>query len=233
MFNDLTNNQKPAVDDIFAETDKPAMGAPAVSSQRPEIEAQRVGLTSSGKNYIEEEANNSPKNDRWFKLGVIFIVVVIVALLAYLAYSKLVKPKSETVLEQPVVPAAKQAPVMTPFSEPEAESGQSTTTTVETPGLEIPAIPGVNAPATSAPEVVLPPVDSDVDGLTDDEEATAGTNINIIDTDGDGLSDYEEVKIYQTNPLNADSDGDTYPDGAEVRNGYNPNGSGKLPGTGN
>ena len=38
----------------------------------------------------------------------------------------------------------------------------------------------------------------------------------------------EEVKIYNTDPLNPDTDGDTYLDGEEVKGGYNPNGSGKL-----
>lgn len=74
-------------------------------------------------------------------------------------------------------------------------------------------------------------VDSDSDGLSDDEESTLGTNPNLIDSDNDGLNDYEEVKIYLTNPLNPDSDGDGYLDGAEVKSGYDPNAVGaKLPG---
>ncbi len=233
MFNDLPNNQKPAVDDIFAETDKPAAAsAPSSSGQSPEIETQRVGLTSSGNNYTGEEREARPKNDRWFKIGVIFIVIVIIGLLAYLAYSKLAKPAPEDVPSQPTAPSVKQTPVVIPANEPATEAETDATTTVETPSLDIPAIPGINAPATSAPEIVLPPTDSDADGLTDEEETALGTNINIIDTDSDGLSDYEEANIYKTNPLNADSDGDTYSDGSEVRNGYNPNGPGKLPGLG-
>ena len=34
--------------------------------------------------------------------------------------------------------------------------------------------------------------------------------------------------IYKTDPLNADSDGDSYADGEEVTNGYSPTGPGKL-----
>ena len=49
------------------------------------------------------------------------------------------------------------------------------------------------------------PVDTDNDGLTDDQEELYGTDINNSDTDGDG-----------------------YIDGDEVKNGYNPNGEGKL-----
>lgn len=47
--------------------------------------------------------------------------------------------------------------------------------------------------------------DSDSDGLTDDQENYFGTDSNKADTDGDG-----------------------YKDGEEVKNGYNPNGVGKL-----
>lgn len=71
-------------------------------------------------------------------------------------------------------------------------------------------------------------VDSDGDGLTNDEERIAGTSVAKPDTDGDGLGDREEVKVYDTDPKKADTDGDGYDDGAEVKNGYNPNGEGRL-----
>ncbi|MBI5221637.1 MAG: hypothetical protein HY979_02435 [Candidatus Magasanikbacteria bacterium] len=71
-------------------------------------------------------------------------------------------------------------------------------------------------------------IDSDLDGLSNDEEKNLGTDPNKIDTDGDGITDYDEVKIYHTNPLKADTDGDGYSDGAELRRGYNPLGPGKL-----
>lgn len=70
--------------------------------------------------------------------------------------------------------------------------------------------------------------DSDLDGLSDAEEKTLGTDSKKIDTDGDGITDYDEVKIYHTNPLKADTDGDGYSDGAELRRGYDPLGPGKL-----
>jgi len=70
--------------------------------------------------------------------------------------------------------------------------------------------------------------DTDQDGLTDAEERELGTNINSIDSDFDGLFDREEVRVYKTDPLNKDTDGDSFLDGDEVRAGYNPNGEGKL-----
>jgi|GEM_PF-664642 hypothetical protein len=71
-------------------------------------------------------------------------------------------------------------------------------------------------------------VDSDNDGLTDQEETQLGANLNNPDVDGDGLSDGDEVKTWHTNPLVADTDGDGFTDGMEIMNGYNPNGPGKL-----
>jgi hypothetical protein len=48
-----------------------------------------------------------------------------------------------------------------------------------------------------------------------------------LDSDSDGLTDEDEVK-YQTSPTNRDSDNDTFPDGEEIQKGYNPRGPGKC-----
>lgn len=71
-------------------------------------------------------------------------------------------------------------------------------------------------------------LDTDQDGLTDEVEAGLGTNVSSVDSDHDGLFDLEEVVTYKTDPLNPDTDSDTYLDGAEVKAGYNPKGSGRL-----
>lgn len=55
-----------------------------------------------------------------------------------------------------------------------------------------------------------------------------GENEENKDTDQDGLTDLDENLIWKTNPNKADTDGDGYKDGEEVKNGYNPNGAGKL-----
>jgi hypothetical protein len=71
-------------------------------------------------------------------------------------------------------------------------------------------------------------IDSDQDGLSDEEELRLGTDPYNVDTDNDGLFDYEEVKVYGTDPLNPDTDGDGYTDGEEVKSGFNPLGPGVL-----
>lgn len=64
--------------------------------------------------------------------------------------------------------------------------------------------------------------DTDGDGLRDGGEANRGTDPFVADTDGDGLLDGEEVKEYGSDPLALDSDGDGYQDGWEVTEGSDP-----------
>lgn len=52
-------------------------------------------------------------------------------------------------------------------------------------------------------------------------------DLSTLDSDQDGLSDEEEI-FYGTDKNNPDTDGDGYLDGAEVKGGYNPLGEGKL-----
>lgn len=63
----------------------------------------------------------------------------------------------------------------------------------------------------SAPE----PVDTDGDGLSDDEEAALGTDSNNPDSDADGVLDGGEVNS-GTDPLKPDTDGDGYTDKEEL-----------------
>ena len=70
--------------------------------------------------------------------------------------------------------------------------------------------------------------DKDFDGLSDDEEAKIGTHPEMADSDNDGILDQDEIKIYTTDPLQPDTDGDSFSDGYEVTRGYNPKGPGKI-----
>jgi len=69
-------------------------------------------------------------------------------------------------------------------------------------------------------------LDSDGDGLDDDDEIALGTDPDNPDTDGDGLFDGTEVDVAEgsgcPDPLNPDSDGDNLLDGFEVTLGSDP-----------
>lgn len=76
------------------------------------------------------------------------------------------------------------------------------------------------AEGSDAFSAVSVPVDSDGDGLTDQQEIAWGSNTALADSDGDSLSDKIEYFL-QTNPNAADSDGDGRTDAAEVGGNLN------------
>jgi outer membrane protein OmpA-like peptidoglycan-associated protein/opacity protein-like surface antigen len=71
--------------------------------------------------------------------------------------------------------------------------------------------------ATAQDPAFALPVDSDGDGISDDDEINIyKTNPNAADSDNDGISDGEEVKKNGTDPLKSDFDGDGLIDGDEI-----------------
>lgn len=88
------------------------------------------------------------------------------------------------------------------------------------------AIPTVEPTPELTPSLAT--LDSDSDGLSDEDEKMYSTDPLNSDSDSDGLSDRDETKTWKTDPLNPDSDGDGYKDGEEVNNKYNPLGEGRL-----
>ncbi|MFZ5475168.1 MAG: thrombospondin type 3 repeat-containing protein, partial [Myxococcota bacterium] len=65
-------------------------------------------------------------------------------------------------------------------------------------------------------------VDTDGDGLDNDDEMDLGTDPADADTDGDGLGDGEETDTWGTDPADADTDDDGLDDGTEVDGGTDP-----------
>ncbi|MFK7733477.1 MAG: OmpA family protein [Pseudomonadales bacterium] len=101
-------------------------------------------------------------------------------------------------------------------------------------GADIYAASGAVLASTAAIDELdmLNATDDDGDGLSNAEEATAGTDPDDADSDNDGLSDFDELggdttlDAGETDPLDADSDDDGLNDGDEV------NGTGLLAGVG-
>lgn len=82
--------------------------------------------------------------------------------------------------------------------------------------VPIPSFSPISVTPTATPAESASPIS---------QPATASDD--AADTDGDTLTNAEEA-LYGTDPQKDDTDGDGYKDGDEVRNGYNPLGSGKL-----
>ncbi len=62
-------------------------------------------------------------------------------------------------------------------------------------------------PALAVPVETVRIIDTDNDGLSDEEEDKIGTDILLSDTDGDSIPDNEEVGTNLFNPLDTDKDG--------------------------
>ena len=91
----------------------------------------------------------------------------------------------------------------------------------------------VDGNTSNSVQVNYIPVDSDRDGLTDDEETQLlGTLPDDADSDDDGLSDGNEVLGAGTNPNLADSDDDGKTDIEELAAGSDPTDPKSLPNSG-
>ena len=236
MFNDLNQTGQPTpnapVDDIFADTDKTVEAkkfsgyysdsTTAAVANPTDIETQKTGLSSS------ENAPSSSKG-KILKIGLIILLIILLLSLGYLVYAKFLAGKTtdSNLVKNPMVVTEIPTTTTTTTNTQFGQDLTSTTTPTSTPvSEEVVPVPSVPLATTTSPVSTL--IDSDSDGLTDQEEAILGTNPNLKDSDGDGLSDYEEVQIYKTDPLKMDTDGDSHNDGEEVKNGYNPLGAGKM-----
>ncbi|MBI4250432.1 hypothetical protein HY622_02480 [Candidatus Uhrbacteria bacterium] len=216
--------------DMFAQEGTEA-ATPDTSVPMGEMPAAESG----GEQTMEEYEDVVPHaGKKHMILALIGIIVLVLVIGGGISLVFLLKPKQEAAPTGNVFPAPSEKQEIPKFSEePTKEEVQPTE---EQPLSENPAaLPtGEDASGTAAEQrqdTTPVAADTDGDGLSDEDEAKYKTDPNLFDTDGDGLSDREELQVYATNPSNADSDGDGFLDGEEVRNGYDPNGSGKLPAT--
>jgi len=185
-------------EDIFADTDQPA---------KPEVfqpKAKEAINSSAGGKESKIAPINIGEAKKYIVIAAVVLGIVLVAYAGYWAYGKYFK--ATILVDEKTSAETKEQPIDNQAATPESAEAKK---------QEI-----AHTPA--------PPIDSDQDGLTDEEEKQLGTNPNSVDSDDDGLFDREEVKVYQTDPLNADTDGDGFLDGDEVRDGYNPKGTGRL-----
>jgi hypothetical protein len=151
--------------------------------------------------------DDAPRGHGFRTVLLVLASIVVIGIAGFLAYKLVIQPKDDsTNLTGSTTDS--NPPIDT--TEPEKVD----------PLVEVPVV----EPVAEAPAVK----DTDGDGLSDDEEGKAGTDSRIADSDRDGLGDREEIQVYGTDPLDPDTDDDSYLDGQEVKSGFNPNGSGKL-----
>lgn len=217
MFDD----QQQEAQDMFSEVSSSQHAAVPSSAQEPTPQDQQSELAQPQENYSKEHGF-SPKLII-VVVSVLAVLVVGAVALQYILRNK-TQPNANQIMPLPVEPITEQ-PTQT---EPSKVEGGAVTPlpvseTVEQQQDEVSTLQQETLTRQSAP-----PLDSDSDGLTDERESTLGTSPILIDTDQDGLNDNDEVLVYMTDPLMPDTDGDTFLDGQEVQNGYNPRGAGKL-----
>lgn len=197
-----------------------APAAPAApAAPRPVYEAPAAVFETPVKTMPSAPTASAAPKGSGFPLRPVLIVVgsiAVIALAGVISYYSLSSRTAPT----PGVPDISKAVDEAAVDENEGEVPAAD----ETVPAEVVVPSGEIIPTPAAAEEP----DTDKDGLTDAQEAELGTSPSKVDTDDDGLFDLEEVEIYHTNPLNPDSDGDTYLDGKEVSGGYDPNGPGKL-----
>lgn len=194
-------------EDIFSSTDPSAGQEGAITPTQPGQMPPPAAVAAPG-----APSPSAAPNKKLLVVAII-IVIAVIGIIALLVGLWLVR--------------GSQGPNAQPVAQVPA-SQIDTTPASPQPGTSFPAT-GQLGLDTESLDTVTPlqepvqPVDTDGDGLTDEEEAALGTDPNIADTDGDGLSDAEEVRVWQTDPLNEDTDQDGFTDGSEVESGYDPN----------
>lgn len=201
------------LEDIFEEVDDDAKGAGGDYINQP----PDVKLSANFRQSEEEEETLGLSDRKNGKIKIIIIIIIIFAIAvgaAWLSYAYFIKSnpdngiKNNNAVEENNIEQEDNIKNL-------STSNNNTDDQILDNNVDV-------------KNETIKPIDTDGDGLTDDDEITIGTNSLLVDTDNDGLTDSEEVIKYKTNPHNPDTDGDGYIDGEEVKSGYNPNGEGKL-----
>ena len=197
-------NNKPPIEDIFEETDKVSSGnVSRPAQQKPAVpKKQPASIPGSAPPSRRPPPTEIPPRQSLRKVILIVLAIVVIAGGVVILLGSDVFNSQDT---------STQVEVVNDVNAIDTSSVDDEEILVELPTV-----------------VASTMIDTDGDGLSDEEEQQLGLDIQKQDTDSDGLFDWEEVKVYQTNPLKSDTDGDGNLDGTEVANGYNPKGPGLL-----
>lgn len=150
-----------------------------------------------------------PQKNKIFMIMMIVLIVVVLGLAGIFAYNYFTKDSTP----EETSPNESLDELLDLMNKEKQDVGEDVDDSEQDPG---------DIEDETENEEDTPYLDSDNDGLSNEEEFNSGTNAYKADTDEDGLNDFEEIEIYNSDPVNSDTDGDGYKDGDEVKNGYDP-----------
>jgi hypothetical protein len=154
---------------------------------------------------------------------IIGLGIILVGVLIYLSYVFIIKPqsKSDVLIEEQIDEENKVEEIKNGEIKEEDILATSTSSEAKSPDkIDIEDDNKSNI-ATSSDKFI-----EDGDDQNQNNEEIIDF-LPVLDSDGDGLSNDEEEAL-GTNPNEADSDGDGYSDLAEIQNAYDPTGPGRL-----
>jgi hypothetical protein len=159
---------------------------------------------------------------KYFIVGFLVLLLIGIVVGGYFAYGKFsamvnkdgeqpgtVETPVETAKPDTTTPATTTKPAVETADTASGTTGSSTATSTATTTSPLSADTATTSPSATS-------------------TAAAPAADRTKDSDNDGLTDYEEVNFYKSNPAVGDTDGDGFLDGAEVKNGFNPLGAGKM-----
>lgn len=190
--------QPPVVEDMFARNDASRSAAAPQGMNPIGTGAGLQPAMPTGMPPINEQELFGGRSFGWGRAVIIILSIVVLIAIGVGAWFAFQYMMSQQNSETPT-PVTSEAPTPATPSAPTQDSIEPT--------------------APTEPPVVI---DTDSDGLSDEEEGRLGTNPERADSDVDGLIDRAEIQVYKTDPMKADTDGDGYIDGDEVINGFDP-----------
>jgi len=168
-----------------------------------------------------DSQTNSKKDFKLMGFLIIFFGLIFIALIIFLTYRFVISPTAEP-KEAGVNIETNQNLVPGPQPDQEIEVE---TAVVDDSGIDInqdASDLNLNTTGTLEEEIINP------DAMQEEFQGQDAVNLSpLIDSDNDGLYDEEEI-LLGTSIFLSDSDGDGYTDLSEIKNSYNPIGTGAL-----
>ena len=217
MFGNKADKSNTGQEEVTAQVNQDLIVRNMPSAARLSAGSSIAADVPSSDNGAALSTLSAPQHN--FKLVGLVIIVggfLFVGGLVYLSYIYIIKPQAKPVAQNSVTTAAPVqekvndvVPAVATSAAPIEIATTSLVSTSESANLNLASSSASSSLAidiATGQNIDVPPlIDSDKDGLNDDEEAVFGTNPNAADSNGNGYTDL-----------------------VEINNNYNPAGKGKL-----